>query len=115
MNPQSLGVIDDMFYRLPFPDSGRMDKLHAAAQVTPDAVTFLNEMQSDFNRPNAMSDLRSGWEAYLHREMNVPVDAGYDGGASGAGNPARRSLSIRQLRSKTPTQSEDEAEVCSLH
>ncbi len=75
INPRSLGVLDDMFFRLLFPDGPRMEKVHAKAKVTPDVLTFLAEMQSDFdNVVQAMSDLRTGWENYLRTEMKVSND-----------------------------------------
>ena len=114
LNPQSLGVLDDMFYRLPFPDSLRMEKLHANAGITTDAAQFLRTMQSDFSSANAMSDLREGWIHFLGNEMKV--DTHDDGTNRKSNNPGRRSLMARNDRTKTPTASEDEREmVCYLH
>ena len=99
LNPHSLGIIDDMFYRLPFPDGGRMDKLHDAHGVTGVAVYFRTELQADFEEPNAMNDLTLGWGAYL--DLHVTD-------AAGSLNPGRQSLISRRARCASPTQSDDE-------
>ena len=109
INPRSLGVVDDMFFRLPFPDGPRMEKLHARANVTQDVRTFLAEMQSDFdNAAQCMSDLKNGWQHYLRTELKVSDDL--DTGA-----PSKLNQSLRNARNSTPTIEEIEAaEVCSL-
>jgi hypothetical protein len=103
LNPSSLGVLNNMFYRLPFPDVGKMEKLHELAGVTGDAKDFLAEMQDDLDAPNAMRDLRTRWEAHLDKHVTA-------GGARV--NPSRKSLSARTQRCSSPTQS-DGAQVCS--
>ena len=109
INPRSLGVVDDMFFRLPFPDGPRMEKLHARANVTQDVRTFLAEMQSDFdNAAQCMSDLKNGWQHYLRTEMRVIDD--HETGA-----PSKLNKDVRRARTSSPTPSEVEAaEVCSL-
>ena len=96
-----------MFYRLPFPDVGRMEKLHDSAGVTGDAKDFLAELQEDLEHANAMRDLRTGWEAYL--DEHKPT-----GGA--LVNPSRKSLSVRKARCGTPSPTQSDIErVCSPH
>ena len=108
INPRSLGVVDDMFFRLPFPDGPRMEKLHARANVTQDVRTFLAEVQRDFDNVHAMRDLKAGWEQYLRTEMKVIDD--HDTGA-----PSKLNKDVRKARTSSPTPSEvEEAEVCSL-
>ena len=109
INPRSLGVLDDMFFRLPFPDGQRMEKVHARANVTQDVRTFLAEMQRDFdNVVQSMSDLKNGWQHYLRTEMKVSDD-------QETGAPSKHNQSLRSARSSTPTREEIEAaEVCSL-
>jgi len=91
-----------MFYRLPFPDHSRMEKVHKLAGVTGDVAIFLNEMQADLD--NGMGDLRTGWEAYLD------THAANDAGATAP--PNKTSLSKRRARNKTPPMEVDEGEVC---
>jgi len=108
INPRSLGVVDDMFFRLAFPDGQRMERAHARAQVTQDVRTFLAEMQSDFDNVHCMRDLKNGWQHYLRTEMKVVDD--HDTGA-----PSKLNNSFRKARTSSPTPSEIEAdEVCSL-
>jgi hypothetical protein len=103
INARSLGVLNDMFFRLPFPDGPRMEKVHAKAMVTPDVLNFLNEMQSDFDNVQAMSDLKTGWDNYLRTEIKVSDDR--ETGPTPA-NPAKYSMSARRARNSTPTESE---------
>ena len=101
LNPTSLSFIDDMFYRLPFPDLGLLEKLQERLQITSDVVARFREMvNADLSHPRAMEDLHEGWVNYMETEMK------WKGGA----NPAKRSEFSRMDRNRTPTQSEDE--VC---
>ena len=68
LNPVSLQVFDDMFFRLPFPDIQRMDKLLERKQVVGEIAQFLKDMRSDFEDPRVMTDFRDGWMAFLQIE-----------------------------------------------
>jgi hypothetical protein len=98
-----------MFFRLPFPDGQRMEKVHARANVAQDVRTFLTDMQRDFdNVVQSMSDLKNGWQHYLRTEMKVVDD-------EDTGAPSKLNKSFRNARTSSPTPSEIEAdEVCSL-
>jgi hypothetical protein len=110
LNENSLGFIDDMFFRLPFPDITRMEKLHQSVNVTADVFNFLGEMQDDLRQARAIEDLRRGWQEYLQAEM---TSSGF-----GQHNLGKSSHSQRRMRNKTPTSSEEEeeeeAQVCLL-
>jgi len=79
--------------------------LHDLANVTGDANDFRAELQDDLEQPNAMRDLRTGWEAYLVQHMTA-------GGA--LVNPSRKSLSARRERYLSPIEG-DSDQVCSPH
>jgi hypothetical protein len=98
-----------MFFRLPFPDGQRMEKVHARANVTQDVRTFLADMQCDFdNVVQSMSDLKNGWQHYLRTEMKVSDD-------QDTGAPSKVNNSVRRARTSSPTIEEIQAaEVCSL-
>jgi hypothetical protein len=68
LNLSSLGFIDCMFYRLPFPDLASLKKLQEAHKLTAGVETFLNEMHKDLLDPRATSDLRKGWKELLKTE-----------------------------------------------
>ena len=101
LNPTSLSFIDDMCYRLPFPDLGALEKLQERLHITADVVARFREMvNADLTQPRAMDDLHEGWVNYVETEMK----------GKGGANPYKRSESSRMDRNRTPTQSEDE--VC---
>jgi hypothetical protein len=101
LNPTSLSFIDEMFYRLPFPDLGALEKLQERLHITSDVVArFRETVNADLTQPRAMEDLHKGWVTYVETEMK------WKGGA----NPAKRSESSIMEWNRTPTQSEDE--VC---
>jgi len=109
LNPNSLQTIDEMFFRLPFPDSQRMEKVHERAGVQQDVATFLGEMQSDLAEVRAMLDLRRGWIAYIEQYLADSTDA--SGHRRPPVNPCRRSSASRRAacRTPTPSSSDDEA------
>ena len=61
LNPTSLSFLDDMFYRLPFPDRVLQEKLQERLQITADIVRFRESVHADLLQPRAMEDLREGW------------------------------------------------------
>ena len=97
LNSTSLAVADDMFWRLPFPDVVRMDKLHDRHGVQGEASTFLLNLQEDLNDARAAQDLRDGWERYLEVEKGVDMK-----------KPAKTKNRARRMA--TPTTSDDERE-----
>ena len=88
-----------MFFRLPFPDISRMEKLHLSMKISADVISFLGDMEDDLKQPRAMDDLRRGWKDFLETETT----------SSGCGqhNLGKSSQCKRRERNKTPTSSED--------
>ena len=75
-----------MFYRLPFPDLGLLEKLQERLHITSDVVARFREMvNADLSQPRAMDDLHEGWVNYVETEMK----------GKGGANPAKRSLGAR--------------------
>ena len=110
INSRSLAILDDMFFRLPFPDVMRMEKLLDSAGVSADAAYFLKMMQEDLDNPRAISDLRTTWWWFLDTQRTETGAAGLNR------NPSRASLEARRERNRTPSSSEDrddQDEVCS--
>jgi hypothetical protein len=107
LNPTSLGIIDDMFFRLPFPDIVRMEKVHEMANVQKEVATFLSDMKADLAQPRFMSDLHKGWEAYIEQHIETKVPAGRQRADKTIGTASRRA------RNNTPSSDEDGVEVCS--
>jgi hypothetical protein len=99
LNVNSLAFIDELFYRLPFPDIGRLEKLQLDSGITTDIVRFRDEIKEDYANPRFMEDLRKGWMEYLDSEMRGPAKI----------NRTKISMSQRHERNKSPTPSEVEA------
>ena len=106
LNKDSLQVFDDMFFRLPFPDIQRMDKLLERKNLVGEIAQFLKDIRSDFDDPRILTDFRDGWMAYLHIEKGVDVH-------QTAGDQLSKSKT-RLLKRGTPTNS-DEEEVIAIY
>ena len=102
LNRVSLSFIDDMFYRLPFPDLQMLEKLQEELNITAVVAKFRDFVQSDLSHARAMGDLHRGWLDYLTTEIK----------SKGRVNPGWRDESSIDDRSKTPTQSNIEVIVC---
>ena len=102
LNPTSLSFIDDMFYRLPFPDLQVLEKLQEQLKITSAVAKFRDLVHADLSQPRAMEDLHRGWANYVTTEIK----------SKGGVNPGWRSESIFEERNKTPTQSDIEVIVC---
>jgi hypothetical protein len=99
LNVNSLAFIDELFYRLPFPDIGLLEKLQLDSGITTDIMRFRDEIKEDYVNPRFMEDLRKGWMEYLDSEMRGPAKI----------NRTKISMSQRHERNKSPTPSEVEA------
>jgi hypothetical protein len=99
LNVNSLAFIDELFYRLPFPDIGRLEKLQLDSGITSDIARFHEEIKEDYANPRFMEDLRQGWMEYLESEMRGPAKI----------YRTKISMSQRHERNKSPTPSEVEA------
>lgn len=100
LNVNSLAFIDELFYRLPFPDIGRLEKLQLDSGIASDIARFHEEIKEDYANPRFMEDLRKGWMGYLESEMLGPASKI---------NRTKISMSQRHERNKSPTPSEVEA------
>jgi hypothetical protein len=110
LNSNSLQVIDNMFFRLPFPDIQRMEKVHERAGIQQDVTTFLTDMQSDLGQGRAMSDFCKGWVTYI--KQHLTTDASGTRQDAPPVNPYRMSSAKRREGSSTPTPSDDENDNC---
>ena len=112
LNSTSLAIIDDMFFRLPFSDIVRMEKVHKRAGVQKEVATFLCDIKADLAQPRLMSDLRKGWETYIEQHLKTKVPAGRQRADKTSSRATRRA------RNTTPSsdelEAEDTTEVCSL-
>ena len=104
LNPYSISFIDEMFYRLPFPDLQHLERLQEQHKVTGDVQTFLADVRADLEDPRAFDDLRKGWVSYLRTETK----------SGGKSNTVKEQQKNRRDRNRTPTQEEIEAMVCLL-
>ena len=103
LNQVSLSFLDDMFYRLPFPDLQVLEKLQEELKLSAAVAKFRDLVQADLSHPRAMDDLHRAWLDYLTTEIK----------SKGGVNPGwRRSESLIEERNKTPTQSDIEVIVC---
>ena len=67
LNQVSLSFLDDMFYRLPFPDLQMLEKLQEELKITAVVAKFRDFVQSDLSHEcheRAMGDLHQGWLDY---------------------------------------------------
>ncbi len=104
LNANSLAFIDGLFYRLPFPDIGLLEKLQLYSGITADIGRFLDEIKEDDAHPKFMEDLRHGWMKCLESDMRGPAKI----------NRTKISMSQRHKRNKSPTPSEVEATLTAL-
>ncbi len=88
-----------MFYRLPFPDVGRLEKLQLDLGITADVGRFCAEIKEDYAHSKFMEDLRQGWMLYLDTQMRGPAKV----------NSTKISMTQRHERNRSPTPSELEA------
>jgi hypothetical protein len=88
-----------VFYRLPFPDVGRLEKLQLDLGITADVGRFCAEIKEDYAHARFMEDLRLGWTRYLDTEMRGPAKV----------NRTKISMIQRHERNRSPTSSELEA------
>ena len=102
LNPTPLSFLDDMFYRLPFPDLQMLEKLQEELKITTSVAKFREEVQADLSHARAMEDLHRGWLNYLTTEIK----------SKGGVNPGWRNESVINERNKTPTQSDIDVIVC---
>jgi hypothetical protein len=64
INADVLSCLDDMFYRLPFPNQMELEKLIKDAQGVTQMSDFRAEIRDDLNEPRALKEFESGWDKY---------------------------------------------------
>ncbi len=65
INAAVLSCLDDMFYRLPFPNQLELEKLIKAVPGGVDKMSdFRDVIREDLNEPRALKDFESGWDRY---------------------------------------------------
>ena len=64
INAAVLSCLDDMFYRLPFPNQIELEKLIKVSQGEAQMSDFRAEIREDLNLPRALKDFESGWDKY---------------------------------------------------
>ena len=64
INADVLSCLDDMFYRLPFPNEMKLEKLIKDVQGVTPMSEFRDEVREDLNDPRAFKHFESGWDKY---------------------------------------------------
>ncbi len=80
INSAVLSCIDDLFYRLPFPNSIDLEKLIKDSRCEAQMIEFRQGLNEDLEGPDAIRDFEGGWEKYW-RETK-PNKAGAAEGSS---------------------------------
>jgi hypothetical protein len=96
INPVVLSCIDDMFYRLPFPNTDDLDRLIKAAGPLAESnmMEFRQGLREELNSQRALDDFATGWVKYWKSTR------AQDGPTGSAGVQA--SLSF-QARNRSPS------------
>ena len=64
INAAVLSCLDDMFYRLPFPNQVDLERLIKEAQGEAAMIEFKHEIRAELDTPRALNEFESGWEKY---------------------------------------------------
>ena len=64
INAAVLSWLDDMFYRLPFPNQVELEKLIKDAQGVTQMTGFRDELREGLNGTRALKEFESGWDKY---------------------------------------------------
>jgi hypothetical protein len=66
INPKFLGIFDDMFYRLPFPNALELERiLKRSDLILAGNAEFLSSIREDLDEERALGDFERGWKKYL--------------------------------------------------
>ena len=101
INAAVLSCLDDMFYRLPFPNQIELEKLIKVSQGEAQMSDFRAEIREDLNLPRALKDFESGWDKYW-KETQSQKRA-----AAARGKPTK-SMKDR-IRAETPETPEEKS------
>ena len=64
INPDVLSLLDNLFYRLPFPIQTELEKLIKDVQGDTEMIEFRATIREDLNNPRALKEFESGWDKY---------------------------------------------------
>ena len=64
INPAVLSCLDEMFYRLPFPNLVELERLIKADNCETAMHDFRTGLRLDLNKSRAIPDFEKGWEKY---------------------------------------------------
>ncbi len=70
INPAVLSLLDNLFYRLPFPNQEELDRLIKADNCDAAMQDFRTGLRADLDKPRAMQDLERGWDKYWKETGN---------------------------------------------
>ncbi len=66
INSKFLGIFDDMFYRLPFPNALELERMLKRNEVIlAGNEEFLSSMRAELDEERALGDFERGWKKYL--------------------------------------------------
>lgn len=78
INGAVLACLDDMFYRLPFPNLSELEKLIKEAKAEANMIDFRKGLRAELDTPRAVQDFVNGWEKYW-QETQSPEQRGAAG------------------------------------
>jgi hypothetical protein len=78
INSAVLACLDDLFYRLPFPNLNELEKLIKEAKAEASMVDFRRGLKAELETPRALQDFESGWDKYW-QETQSPEQRGAAG------------------------------------
>ena len=64
INGAVLACLDDLFYRLPFPNLSELENLIKEAKGEASMVAFRRGLKAELETPRAVQDFESGWDKY---------------------------------------------------
>ncbi len=70
INGAVLACLDDMFYRLPFPNLNELEKLIKEAKGEASMIEFRRGLKAELDTPRAVQDFASGWDKYWQETQN---------------------------------------------
>jgi hypothetical protein len=64
INSAVFACLDDLFYRLPFPNQSELEGLIKDAKADASMVDFRRGLKAELETPRALQDFESGWDKY---------------------------------------------------
>ena len=71
INGAVLSCLDDVFYRLPFPNLSDLEKLIKEAKGEANMIEFRKGLRAELDTPRAVQDFEQGWEKYWQEMQSV--------------------------------------------